>query len=184
MSRGLGNTQKKVLLLLAAGVGLGFSRSAQDHYRIVKSTAEEWKKINQRSLRQAIKGLYTSKLVNWLEKSNGSVQLTLTDKGKNKVLIYNPDSLAIPKPKHWDGKWRVVVFDIPEKRRGARDSLRSYLKRLGFHELQKSVFIHPYPCDDIFDFLVEFHNIRKHVRFILADNLDNSLHLKNMFQLL
>ena len=119
----------------------------------------------------------------WQEKQDGLVELTLTDKGKNKVLVYDPDYLKISVPKKWDKKWRIVVFDIPEKQRGARDSLRSYLKKLDFYELQKSIFVHPYPCDDIFDFLVEFHNIRKYTRFILADDLDNSLHLKKIFNL-
>ncbi len=183
MARGLGDTQKKVLLLLSAGLGLSFSRSAKDHLRVIRGTVKEWEKINQHSLRKAIKGLYVSKLVGWQEKTDGSVELTLTNKGKNKVLIYNPDYLKISRPKKWDKKWRIVIFDIPEKQRSARDSLRSYLKKLDFYELQKSVLVHPYPCDDIFDFLVEFHNIRKYVRFILADDLDNSLHLKSIFNL-
>ena len=54
--------------------------------------------------------------------------------------IYS-DYLKIDKPKIWDKKWRIVVFDIPEKQRGARDSLRTYLKKLDFYELQKSIFI-------------------------------------------
>ena len=184
MSRGLGATQKKILLLLSAGVGLGFSRSLGDHIRIIKDVSSEWKKISRSSLKQAIRSLYLSKLVGWVEKPDGSVKLTLTDKGKNKILTFNPDTFKIQKPKKWDGKWRIIIFDIPEKRRSVRDSLRSHLRQLGFYELQKSVFVHPYPCDDIFDFLVEFHNARKHVRFILAQDLDNSLHLKDIFGLI
>lgn len=184
MTRRLGPTQKKILLLLSAGVGLGFSRSLGDHIRIINGVSKEWDKINRSSLRYSIKSLYDSKLVKWIEKPGGSVELTLTDKGKNKVLIFNPDTFQITKPKKWDGKWRIIIFDIPEKRRGARDSLRSHLRQLGFHELQKSVFVHPYPCDDIFDFLVEFHDARKHVRFIVADSIDNSLHIKDVFGLI
>ncbi|MEK7500873.1 MAG: CRISPR-associated endonuclease Cas2 [Patescibacteria group bacterium] len=184
MSRGLGGTQKKVLLLLSAGIGLGFSRSAKTHLKVIESTVEEWKKINYHSLRRAIRSLYTSKLVSWLERSDGLVELTLTDKGKSKVLTYNPNFIELVKPRKWDNKWRVIVFDIPEKRRKVRDALRGHLRQLGFYELQKSVFVHPYPCNDIFDFLVELYNIRKHVRFILAEDLDNSLDLRDRFDLL
>ena len=184
MPRGLGATQKKILLLLSAGVGLGFSRSLGDHIRIIKDTSSEWKKINRSSLKQAIRSLYASKLVGWVEKSDGSVRLTLTGKGKNRILTFNPDTFKIRKPKKWDNKWRIIIFDVPEKRRGARDSLRSHLRQLGFYELQKSVFVHPYPCDDIFEFLIEYHNIRNHVRFILAQGLDNSLYLKDKFGLI
>lgn len=184
MSRGLGPTQKKILLLLSAGIGLGFSRSLGDHIRILKSVSAEWKKLDRSSLKHAIRSLYVSKLVGWIEKQDGSVELTLTDKGKKKVLVFNPDTFKITKPKKWDKKWRLIVFDIPEKRRAVRDILRSHLRQLGFYELQKSVFVHPYPCKDIFDFLVEFYSIRNHVRFISAEDLDNSLHLKDKFGLL
>lgn len=184
MSRGLGTTQKKILLILSAGLALGFSRSLGDHCKIIESTADEWKKINQRSLKQAIKNLYRSRLVEWKENKDGSVTLILTEKGRNKSMTYNLDNLKIDKPKRWDKKWRVIVFDVPEIYRKARDSLRDHLKQMGFYELQKSVFIHPYPCDKVIDFLVEFYNIRKNVRQILAEDLDNSLDLKNSFDLL
>lgn len=184
MPRGLGGVQKKILLLLAAGVGLSVSRSAGDHYRIVKEVVGEWKKINQRSLRSAIRSLYESRSVGWVEKLNGVIELTLTDGGRNKVLKHNPYAFKITKPEKWDGKWRVMVFDIPEVRREVRDALRGHLRQMGFYELQKSVFVHPYPCSDIFNFLVEIYNIRRHVRFITADDLDSSLHLKHHFNLL
>lgn len=184
MPKGLGQVQKKVLLLLSAGVGLSFSRSAETHFRIIRATYDEWQRINQHSLRSAIKNLYRSKLVEWRENKDGYVSLVLSDKGKNKVLTYDLDNLKIEKPKKWDGKWRVVTFDIPESYRKARDALRGHLKQMGFYEFQKSVFVHPFPCEDAINFLIEFYNIRRHVRQIMAHDLDNSLDLKNHFNLL
>lgn len=184
MSRGLGNTQKKVLLLLSSGLALCFSRLLGDHCKIVESAADEWRKINQRSLKQAIKNLYRSKLVEWKENQDDSVTLVLTEKGKNKFVTFNPDNLKIDKPKKWDKRWRIITFDIPEKYRSARDALRGHLKQMGFFEFQKSVFVYPYPYGDVIDFLVEFYNIKKGVRQILAEDLDNSLDLKNHFDLL
>ena len=43
----------------------------------------------------------------------------------------------------WDGKWRVVVFDIPESDKATREFLRRKLVSLGFGKLQKSVYISP-----------------------------------------
>ena len=54
-----------------------------------------------------------------------------------------------------DGEWRIVIFDIPEKFKKAREALRMKLKELGFLELQKSVFIFPYECEDEINFIVE-----------------------------
>lgn len=46
--------------------------------------------------------------------------------------------------KRWDGVWRLVVFDIPEKRKTSRDMLRMKLKSLGFGMWQKSVYVTPH----------------------------------------
>ncbi len=184
MSRGVGNTQKKILLLLYGGIGLSLARTPHAYAKVISSVSNEWKKLNRDSLRRSIKSLYESKMVNWKENKDGSISLKLTEKGKDKILTYNIDSLKIDRPKRWDGKWRVITFDIPESYRKARDALRRHLKQIGFYELQKSVFIHPYPCGDVINFLIEFYNIRKNVRQILAEDLDNSLDLKDHFGLL
>ena len=76
-----------------------------------------------------------------------------------------------------------MLFDIPEKLRRLRDSLRLHFREIGFIELQKSVFIHPYSCDKEIEFIIEFYNARKYVRFILAENIDNELDLKKKFNL-
>ena len=75
------------------------------------------------------------------------------------------------------------MFDIPEKLRGLRNSLRFHFKKIGLIELQKSVFVYPYPCSDEIEFIVELYNARKYVRFILAENIDNELHLTKKFDL-
>ena len=75
----------------------------------------------------------------------------------------------------------MVLFDIPEKYKPAREDLRETLKRLGFYEYQKSVLIHPYPCQDEVNFVVEYFNIRSHVRVITVVELDNELHLRKIF---
>lgn len=87
------------------------------------------------------------------------------------------------KEKNGDGKWRLVVFDIPEKIREGRRALREKIRELGFHELQKSVWIFPYECKNEIDFIVEFFNLRKYVRFGILESIDNELHLKKIFNL-
>jgi len=48
----------------------------------------------------------------------------------------------------WDGRWRLVLFDLPEAKAGVRNRLRDYLRGKGFGYLQKSVWITPDPMDD------------------------------------
>ena len=177
----LGPNQQKALLLICAGIGLSLARTPKQYFRIFQEVPEEWKKINKRSLERAIYDLYKSKLIRERENSDGSLTMMLTDKGKKKVITFNIDNMEIKKPKAWDKKWRMVIFDIPEKKRAARDVLREILKRMSFYEFQKSVFVHPYPCQDEIDYLIEYYEIRPYVRIVTATELDNELHLCKIF---
>ena len=85
--------------------------------------------------------------------------------------------------KKWDTYWRIVVFDIPEKHKKAREALRHKLKELGFYKFQKSIFVIPYECKDEIDFIIEIFQIRPYVRYIVAKTLDNEIHLKKIFDL-
>lgn len=181
MSRGLGTTQKKILILLLGGMALGLSNSPRRYFRILKKMRRAWNWVEEQNLKRAIKSLYQSKLIKAKYNSDGTVTLILTDKGKERALTYNFNEMKIKKPKRWDGKWRIVLFDIPEKLRKIRDIFRSHLKELGFCEFQKSVFVHPYSCKEEMDYLIEFYNARKFIRFIVADSIDNESHLKIHF---
>jgi len=185
MSRGLGTTQQKIILMLQAGLALGLTPSPKAHFYILKELAKEWKEINRNSLRRAIKSLYESKMIKMkYNKKKDAIAVVLTQDGKKKALTYDLLKMKIKKPKNWDKKWRIVLFDIPEHFKKERDNLRWKLKRLSFFEYQKSVFVHPYNCRDEIDYIIEMSNIRKFVRFIVADFLDNELHLKKHFSLL
>lgn len=183
MSRGLGKTQKKILLILLGGVALGLSGSPARYFEILKSIGKEWKEIERQSLKRAIKNLYASKLIGEKQNPDGTITMMLTGEGKKKALTYDLEKMEIKKPKQWDGKWRVVLFDVPNNRKKLRDILRFHLKNLGFYEFQESVFIHPYDCEDEMDYLIEFYNLRRFVRFLIADSVDNELHLKTHFRL-
>lgn len=179
----LGSTQQKILLLIFGGIGLSLAKTPKQYFRVIRATTGEWKKINQRSLEKAITSLYKSKLIKEQENPDGSLTMILTEKGKKKALTFNIDNIEIGKPKIWDKKWRLVLFDIPEKHKRARETLREILRKLGFYKYQESVFIHPYPCHDEINFIIEYFNIRPYVRIITADSLDNELHLKKIFHI-
>lgn len=183
MSQRLGATQRKILLLLLGGLALGLSHSPRASFMILKGIKEEWKEINRQALRRAIKKLYESKLVKEKENPDGTITLVLTDKGKQKALTYNLDEMKIKKPKQWDRKWRVVLFDIPKNGKKIREAFRSHLNNLGFYQFQKSVFAHPYDCHDEIEYIIEIYDIRKFVRFMVAESIDNELHLKHYFKL-
>ncbi len=183
MSRGLGYNQRKILLLLGGGLALGLTRSPKQYFRIAKTIGAEWKDLSERQVREAIQALYKSKLITEQDNKDGTTTILLSEAGKQVTLRYNLDALQIGTPEKWDEKWRMVIFDIPNTMRPARDALRFHLQELGFFTYQRSVFVHPYQCKKIVDFLIEYHGIRKYVRYIVAESLDNELHLKHHFKL-
>jgi len=107
----------------------------------------------------------------------------LTDKGEEIATGYQLKSLSIKKPWDWDGNWRVVMFDIPEFKKGIREELRSTLVALGFVALQKSAWIHPYPCADIITLIKRKYDLGKEVLYLEVDKLENDHWLRNEFDL-
>ncbi|MBI2475983.1 MAG: hypothetical protein HYV67_01960 [Candidatus Taylorbacteria bacterium] len=173
----VGTTQKQILLLLLAGTAMGLSGSPKTFFKILSSLPEALREIEEKNVRRAIQNLYRSRLAEKQEHPDGTMTLALTDEGKRVALRYDINKMKVVKPRKWDEKWRIVTFDIPQKARWIRDSLREHLRQLQFYELQKSVFVHPFDCKNEIDYIVEFYNIRRHVRFIIADSIDNELHI-------
>ena len=180
----MGGLKKKVLLLLLAGLALGLTKSPKKHWWILKQVPKEWEKENRQALERAINSLYISRLVEEKNNKDGSTTLVLNENGKQRALRFNIDKLEIKKPEKWDEKWRIVMFDIPEKLKGLRDTLRLHFQEIGLIELQKSVLVYPYACNREIEFILELYNARKHVRFVLAENIDIELHLKKKFNLI
>ena len=183
MSRGLGSVQKKILLLLSAPIALGFAYTPGQRARAFHQFSKEWERINAESLRTAIEGLYKNKMIDMKELADGRIKIILEDAGRKRVLEYELEEMKIKKPAKWDGKWRMVLFDIPHSKKKARDALRFHLKRLGFYQYQKSVFIYPYICGDEIDFIIEFYQIRPNVRQLVISEIDNDFHLRKIFKL-
>ena len=181
--RRVGHVQQKVLLLLLGGLALWLSRSPKQYFRVARAMKAEWNAINRRALNQAIQNLYKSKLVSTKSNKDGTFTLVLSKEGKEVALRYDLDNLVIKMPPYWDKKWRVVMFDVPENLKGVRDALRMHFKNMGFSEFQKSVFVHPYPCASEIEYIMEFYNARRHIRFMTATDIDNAPELIRHFHL-
>ena len=174
--------REKILLLLIGGVAFGYSFTPQRQWRVLKTISKEWNRIEKKELQEGIKYLYRLQFVNKKESSNGSVSVVLTEKGRLKCLNIQLQNIKNKKNK-WDGKWRMVAFDIPEKYKRGRDALRHKLKEIGFCELQKSVFITPFDCKKEIELLVKFFELDEYVRFGILESIDNEYYFKKFFKL-
>lgn len=131
------------------------------------------KKIDISRINQELKRLQKRGLIEIIKKRNGLTTIKLTKEGKKKLARYQIDLLEIEKPKKWDGKWRVIIFDIPVKKNSSRELLRYKMKNLGFCKLQASVFIHPFPCYEIITFLREYFEVKTEVEYLEVDKLES-----------
>jgi|SRR3989344_9479312 len=134
---------------------------------LMKRRAMKEKEINSRSLSQALYYAKKRNLVRFKKEGEKTV-MVLTEKGRKRKLQYDWENIKIPKPDKWDGKWRLLMFDIPEKHKGVREGFREKLKKLGFLQFQKSVWIYPYTCEDELDFVGENLKIRQYLHLLTA----------------
>lgn len=180
---GAGHIQKKILLLLLGGVALGLSGDPKRYFKILGKIKKEWGIINEQQLKRSIQLLYKSKLIKKKRNGDGTMTFVLSEQGKKKALTYNLYKIKIKKPNVWDKKWRMVLFDIPEAHKGKRDILRFHLKKLNFYEFQESVFVHPFDCKNEIEYVIENFQLRKFVRFVVIESMDNELDIKNHFSI-
>jgi|SRR3989344_4281929 len=180
----IGKIQKKIILLLLAGVALGLSGSPRQQFYIVKKVRKAWRDIDKKQLKRSLTTLHEAGVVKTERRSDGSMKIILTRKGKRTAKEYTLDQLEIQEPPQWDKKWRIVIFDIPERKKKFREIFRQHLQHLNFRELQKSVFIHPYDCAGEIEFLIDFYHAKSFVRFIIADSINFEDHLLRKFKLM
>jgi CRISPR-associated endonuclease Cas2 len=178
-----GSVQQKLLLLLVGGIALGMETSSVRYYKKLCLIRKEWKKIDQRSFSRSIRRLRAQKLVEEICLPDGSFKLVLTEEGKRQARIQDlfGSSIRFRNPKRWDKKWRVVMFDIPEKSRTFRDTLRAHLHALHFYKLQQSVFISPVLCEKQLAELVALYSAEPYVRIMTVGWIDNEKKLKKHF---
>lgn len=117
--------------------------------------------------------------VDILENSNERF-IKLTKNGELEALLAKA---RLPRRGRWDGKWRVVVFDIPEYVSPRRDLFRRLLKKNGFIRLQASVFISPYSLNrEALAYLRETGLIN-YIRIMKVEEMDSDTDLRKKFNL-
>lgn len=110
------------------------------------------------------------------------VGFSLTKRGEAALRILELRESQTAKPK-WDGKWRMLIFDVPEYRRGLREKIRRTLRVIGFAHLQDSVWVYPYDCEDLVALLKADFRIGKDILYVIADAVEGDFRLKRHFKL-
>ena len=112
---------------------------------------------------------------------NGIDVLSITENGRKQLVKFEIDKLKIRPTKQWDGKWRVIMFDIPERMKKMRNEIHFRLTDMGFVPYQKSAFISPFECKVEVDALREYFALRKYIKYMLVNEIDDREILKRKF---
>lgn len=118
------------------------------------------------------------------EKRDGNSYAHITDSGRKKLALeLEKKKLDLSKKRRWNGRWRVIVFDVPERRRKTRDRLRILMRQLGFVHLQDSVWVFPYDCEEFIALLKAELKIGSAVLYMVVEEIENDKHLRDHFGL-
>lgn len=120
--------------------------------------------LKKASIAVALKRLREQGFID-LDDYNNRLTLKLTDQGKSEAILRK-----VLRDETWDGKWRIAIFDIPEKHRKARNILRSKLKTWGFVPWQKSVWASKKNITDILRGFIKQVGIEKWVMVVESEN--------------
>ncbi len=131
--------------------------------------------------KSALGRLAAKGLVVFIEE-NGKHYARITEKGE-RMLQIETEKVVISKKRRWDRRWRVVIFDIPERRKSVRVSLRRFMQEYGFVRLQDSVWIYPYDCEDLIALAKANFRVGADVLYMIVERLEHDKHLRDHFGL-
>lgn len=177
-------TKEIILGLIKTGAVLAMAVTAPGVLKLFKDFGrkEPWDDYYPSTIERITKKLYRQGVVE-IKTEAGIPVVKVTDKGKVVILKYDLDNLTITPQKKWDGKWRLVIFDISERHKDVRELIRRKLKEMGFYRFQDSVFIYPFPCEKEIIYLREVLDIPHFIKLIRADRIENDQDLRRIFNL-
>ncbi|OIO46192.1 MAG: hypothetical protein AUJ31_02400 [Parcubacteria group bacterium CG1_02_39_15] len=168
-------------LLIAGAVYI--AASSPYFIRNLLTGYKKWQKYPKRKVYDTFYMLRKKGYIN-IGKRNRQIYISLTKEGKKKAGVFQIDALTIKKPKKWDKKWRIVIFDIAQLKKTYREAFRGKLKELGFYPLQKSVWVYPFDCQAETELLKDFFGLSdQEMRLIVADNISKDDQLRKSFKL-
>lgn len=118
------------------------------------------------------------------EERGGKKYARITEKGRRTLeLEAQKAAVRAQRGARWDKRYRMVIFDIPERKRSIRASLRRTMREAGFLCIQGSVWVYPYDCEDLVALLKAELHIGKDVLYTIVEKIENDAWIKRHFDL-
>lgn len=123
------------------------------------------------AINRTLRGLTESGLIeSHFSGQQDYARLTLAGRKKVTTLKLESDTSLLP---NWDGKWRMVLLDLPESRKSERESLRYLLKKAGFVCLKNSAWISPFPFEHLFMNIKKDLGLSTEIMILVTDTIDS-----------
>ncbi|MBN2093962.1 MAG: CRISPR-associated endonuclease Cas2 [Candidatus Zambryskibacteria bacterium] len=175
------------IILSVVGIAalMSFALIMPNALQALKLFGIDKKKINRRKyyIDTAVEKLCKRDLIETVIKTNGEKYAKLTEEGRKQLFKFEFESLSKHKPKKWDKKYRIVIFDVKESLRFSRDDLRRMLINFGFVMLQNSVWVYPYPCEGAINLLKINLEMKEEVIYMTVESIENDNWLRKYFKL-
>lgn len=115
---------------------------------------------------------------------DGKRYVRLTERGEKSLALEQQRMLLTNgKPRRWDKRYRLVIFDVPEKRKNIRDRLRFEMQAVGFLRIQDSSWLYPYDCEEFMALLKADLHIGKDVLYAVVEEIENDKWIRKHFNL-
>lgn len=165
---------ESLLKLAVAGTTLTLALLAPNAMIALEKPLKKYlDKLDDRGKQREVRRVLSYMKSQGLVKATYDHGLQITERGREKLGQLTFDNLQITPPQQWDHKWRIVFYDIPEERKSGRDALTRKLRDIGFFQLQRSVFIHPFPCRQVIEHVTAACNVDRYVTYIETSFIDN-----------
>lgn len=168
----IGLSAREVLRFLGnacAAYGLVFSKGKSRRYELDKCL-EEYARESSEFLKK-VRYLKMRGYINqYCEGKAGYIEIT--KEGIDHLSQIDIECISVVRPAEWDKKWRIVIFDIPEKEKVLRNMIRRKLYQIGFLQIQKSVFIFPFECTSEVNLICDNYGGRKYLKYLIADIIE------------
>ncbi len=175
--------QDAVLSVIAVAGILAITAVAPNALRLLGGTGRKGFRFNYQT-RSVLTRLVEKGHIRFVIQ-NGKKRIEITNAGKRAAeLAAAKQALSTQKPRRWDERWRVIMFDIPERRKKDRDQLRRTMIDAGFLCFQDSVWIFPYDCEDLVTLLKVDMRLGDAVRYGILEKLENDRAARNHFKLI
>ncbi|MBU2595906.1 hypothetical protein KJ713_03695 [Patescibacteria group bacterium] len=169
------------ILLSFVDIGVIFLRSAKggSFYRKPVADYWQWREKDRTNFSKNLYYLKKNKLIKAFIRGKEEY-IELTPKGEERAIYHFLKKTKIKRKKIWDGKWRVVIFDICEDKKTKRETIREWLKSIGLVELQKSIYVYPFDFKRELDLMVGLLVVSD-VKYMVCDIIEGEEKLIDYF---